>query len=83
MSELCWKNRGKEITINYEDILKTFLNNNQNIAFIPKQQKNTNRFHWHSAAETLGIGHKTLKLWTEITLCGAHNMPIIGAKPGR
>jgi len=81
MSEKCWKNLKKEI--NYEDILKTFIDDNEDIAFIPDDQKDTNRFHWHSAAEKLDIGHKTLKLWTNISLCGTHNNPIIGAKSGR
>jgi len=81
MTELYFKNRKKDI--DYKAIIKKFLNENNKIAFIPDDQKDTNRFNWHSAAEELNIGHKTLKLWKTITLCGQHDRPIIGVKPGR
>ena len=80
MSELYRKERIENI--DYKSIIQSFIEKNECVAFIPQQQKDTNRFHWHTAAEELNVGHKTLKLWMEMSLCGAHNRPIIGLKPG-
>jgi hypothetical protein len=80
MSKLYRKNRIENI--DYKGVIQEFLEKDESVAFIPKQQKDTNRFNWHSAAEELNVGHKTLKLWMNLKLCGAHNRPIIGLKPG-
>ena len=79
MSKLYRKDRTENI--DYKGKIQKFLDKNECVAFIPEEQKDTNRFHWHSAAEELNVGHKTLKLWMEMSLCGAHNRPIIGIKP--
>ena len=81
MSTKSYKNRKENI--NYKNILQNFLGKNEAFAFIPNNQRDTNRFNWHSVAEELNVGHKTLKLWTKIALCEEHNKPIIGLKPGR
>lgn len=65
---------------NYTLEVKTFLDKNESIAFVPNKQKDTNRFRWHSAAEEFNVGHKTLKLWSVISLCGTHGKPITEAQ---
>lgn len=73
------KNR-KVDPINYEGEILEFLQGNK-VAFIPDDQRDSNRYHWHCSGEELGVATKTLKLWQNIPVCGRHNYPIIGLKP--
>lgn len=68
--------KSKVLEINYQDIIQNFLDHGKGVAFIPNDQTDTDRYHWHLTSEKLDVQHKTLKLWTNISLCGAHDKPI-------
>lgn len=67
--------------VGYTFYLSAFLKSDQ-VAFIPDEQRDTHRYHWHTEAKKLGLFTKTLKLWTPLSLCGIHKKPITGVKPG-
>lgn len=79
MPQYCRKNREIE-PIDYDNQVQTFLKSDK-VAFIPDEQRDTNRYHWHCAGEKLGLVTKTIKIWQEIALCGMHHRPIIAMKP--
>jgi len=66
-------------SIDYDQVVSDFIQSSKP-AFIPSQQLDTNRFHWHSAGEKQELATKTLKLWKNISLCGRHKHPIVGLK---
>lgn len=66
--------------IDYKVEVENFLKSGK-VAFIPYDQRDTNRYHWHRAGEEVGVATKTLKLWRKIFVCGIHKHPIIGIKP--
>jgi hypothetical protein len=66
--------------IDYNGEIQDFLKSGK-VAFIPEDQRDTNRYHWHSAGEKLGLVTKTLKLWRRIGICGTHGLPIIRVDP--
>lgn len=65
--------------INYEEEIEKFIKSNV-VAFIPDDQRDTNRYHWHCAGEKYNIATKTIKIWRNISLCGSHDLPIIDTK---
>ena len=79
MPKHCRKNREiKEI--DHLGKIDNFLQSDK-VAFIPNEQRDINRYWWHSAGEQLGIATKTIKVWRSLALCGSHHKPIIGLKP--
>lgn len=67
--------------VDYEDQVKIFLQS-QSVAFIPTDQSDTHRYHWHCMGEKFNLATPTLKLWRVLPICGRHKHPIIGIKPG-
>lgn len=71
----------EEPIINYKEQLEQFIQSGL-VAFIPAEQRDVHRYHWHKFGEEMGLVTKTIKIWKQIPMCGCHNKPIIGKKPG-
>lgn len=81
MPKIHKKNNLSADIVDYKGKVENFLFSNK-IAFIPEEQKNTNRYHWHSEGEKYGLATKTIKIWRTIPICGMHKRPITGVREG-
>lgn len=50
------------------------------VVFIPDEQRNGNRYHWHNEAHKIGLYTLTIRIRRHIDICGIHHKPIIGTK---
>lgn len=69
------------MSIDFKGLIQKFIDKNKAVAWIPcdgidicinDYQRDTNRYHWHMAADEFDITHKTLGLWSYVFICGEH-----------
>ena len=72
--------KGRVSDIDYQQTILDFLKSGKS-AFVPDEQRTSERAKWHQGAEKFGLISKTVKVWKLIRLCGRHKKPIIGMKP--
>lgn len=62
----------------YDQKLDQFLKTDR-VAWIPDEQTPRHRCMWHERSRQKQLFTRTIKVWSNVTLCGIHQRPIIRA----